>query len=49
MSANSRFPDGLANRSGLVGKNPMVQSNQAVYGTMDDDIRWYKGPPSILH
>ncbi len=49
MSANSRFPDGLANRSGLVGKNPMVQSNQVVYGTMDDEIRWYKGPPSILH
>ena len=47
MSANSRFPDGLANRSGLVGKNLMVQSNQAVYGTMDDEIRWYKGPPSL--
>jgi choline dehydrogenase-like flavoprotein len=47
MSANERFPDGLANRSGLVGKNLMVQSNQAVWGVMDDEIRWYKGPPSL--
>jgi len=47
MSANERFPEGLANRSGLVGKNLMVQSNQAVWGVMDDEIRWYKGPPSL--
>ena len=47
MSATDRFPDGLANSSGLVGKNLMVQSNQAVWGTMDEEIRWYKGPPSL--
>jgi choline dehydrogenase-like flavoprotein len=47
MSANGRFPDGLANRSGLVGKNLMAQSNQAVYATFDEEIRWYKGPPSL--
>ncbi|MDG0024885.1 GMC family oxidoreductase [Trinickia sp. Y13] len=47
MSATPRFPDGLANRSGLVGKNLMVQSNQAVWGLMDEEIRWYKGPPSL--
>ena len=47
MSATSRFPEGLANRSGLVGKNLMVQSNQAAWGVMDDEIRWYKGPPSL--
>ncbi|RKT14105.1 choline dehydrogenase-like flavoprotein [Paraburkholderia sp. RAU2J] len=47
MSANSRFPDGLANSSGLVGKNLMVQANQAVYGSFEDEIRWYKGPPSL--
>jgi choline dehydrogenase-like flavoprotein len=29
-SATDRFPDGLANNSGLVGKNLMTQSNQAV-------------------
>jgi choline dehydrogenase-like flavoprotein len=46
-SATSRFPDGLANSSGLVGKNLMVQSNQAVWGIMDQEIRAYKGPPSL--
>ncbi|HET7662120.1 MAG TPA: GMC family oxidoreductase [Rhodanobacteraceae bacterium] len=46
-SANAQFPDGLANRSGLVGKNLMPQSNQAVWGVMKDEIRWYKGPPSL--
>ncbi|HTH98501.1 MAG TPA: GMC family oxidoreductase [Stellaceae bacterium] len=46
-SASSRFPDGLANSSGLVGKNLMVQANQAVWGQMDDEIRSYKGPPSL--
>ncbi|MEX3936214.1 GMC family oxidoreductase [Paraburkholderia phymatum] len=47
MSGNDRYPDGLANSSGLVGKNLMVQSNQAVWGVLDDEIRWYKGPPSL--
>ena len=47
MSATDRYPDGLANSSGLVGKNLMVQTNQAVWGTMDEEIRWYKGPPSL--
>ncbi len=46
-SATSRFPDGLANSSGLVGKNLMVQSNQAVWGLMKEEIRAYKGPPSL--
>ncbi|WP_234826925.1 GMC family oxidoreductase [Rhodopseudomonas palustris] len=46
-SATDRYPDGLANSSGLVGKNLMVQANQAVWGTMDDAIRSYKGPPSL--
>ena len=31
-SANEEFPDGLANSSGLVGKNLMVQLNQAAWG-----------------
>jgi choline dehydrogenase-like flavoprotein len=46
-SATARHRDGLANSSGLVGKNLMVQSNQAVYGTMQQEVRWYKGPPSL--
>ena len=47
LSATGRFPDGLANSSGLVGKNFMVQSNQAAWGLMDEEIRAYKGPPSL--
>ncbi|HTV88910.1 MAG TPA: GMC family oxidoreductase [Stellaceae bacterium] len=43
----ARFPDGLANGSGLVGKNFMCQSNQAVYATFAEEIRWYKAPPSL--
>jgi choline dehydrogenase-like flavoprotein len=45
-SASDRFPDGLANGSGLVGKNLMTQSNQAVWGYMDEEVRSSKGPPS---
>ncbi len=46
-SACPQFPDGLANRNGLVGKYFMVQSNDAVWGEMEEEIRWYKGPPSM--
>lgn len=46
-SATPEFPDGLANGSGLVGRNLMVQLNQAVWGQVDDEIRSYKGPPSL--
>ena len=46
-STGQRYPDGLANSSGLVGKNLMAQANQAVYGTMEQEVRWYKGPPSL--
>ena len=46
-SANGQFPQGLANSSGLVGKNLMAQLNQAVWGISQDEIRSYKGPPSL--
>ncbi|MBP2298961.1 GMC family oxidoreductase [Azospirillum picis] len=46
-SASGLFPDGLANSSGLVGRNLMVQLNQAVWGRMDREVRSYKGPPSL--
>ena len=46
-SASDRFPQGLANSSGLVGSNLMVQSNQAVWGLMQREIRSYKAPPSL--
>jgi choline dehydrogenase-like flavoprotein len=46
-SASQEYPDGLANSSGLVGKNLMTQSNQAYWGRMEQPVRWYKGPPSL--
>ena len=46
-SSRAKFPDGLANSSGLVGKCLMTHSNQGVYGVMEDEVRWYKGPPSL--
>ena len=46
-SETARFPNGLANSSGLVGKYLMTQSNQAVWGQMDEEVRWYKRPPTL--
>ena len=46
-SASARFPRGLANGSGLVGKYLMTQANQAVWGRMAKEVRCYKGPPSL--
>ena len=46
-SANDRYPEGLANSSGLVGTHLMAHTNQAVWGEVDEEIRWYKGPPSL--
>ena len=45
-SATDRFPDGLANSSGLVGRYLMSQANQAAWGYMDEPVRAYKAPPS---
>ena len=45
-SATDAFPDGLANHTGLVGRNLMSQSNQAAFGYMDEVVRAYKAPPS---
>ena len=46
-SASGRFPHGLANSSGLLGRNLMVQANQAVWGLLEREVRAYKGPPSL--
>jgi choline dehydrogenase-like flavoprotein len=46
-SANSQFPRGLANGTGLVGTHLMVHSGSNVWATMDEEIRWYKAPPSL--
>lgn len=46
-SANSQFPNGLANSSGWVGKAIMPHSSHDVYGKFDDEIRLYKGTPVL--
>jgi choline dehydrogenase-like flavoprotein len=46
-SACAQFPHGLANSTGLVGRNLMAHSNQGVYGVMEEEVRWYKAPPSL--
>lgn len=46
-SASPAHPEGLANGTGLVGRSLMVHSNDAVWARMEEEIRWYKGPPSM--
>jgi choline dehydrogenase-like flavoprotein len=46
-SASSRFPDGLANSSGLVGKNLMFHPYSIVTGLFDDDLEGHKGPSPL--
>jgi choline dehydrogenase-like flavoprotein len=43
-SRSPRFPDGLANRSGLVGKNLMFHPYGMVVGVFGDRVEGYKGP-----
>jgi choline dehydrogenase-like flavoprotein len=43
MSANSTFPDGLANSSGKVGKGLMSHPTWQVFGTFDEPVNAYKG------
>ncbi len=42
-SASARFPDGLANGSGLVGRNLMVHPNVSVFGRFPDPLEAYRG------
>jgi len=43
LSANPQFPQGLANSSGLVGKNLMFNSNAVVTGVYEHPLNDYKG------
>lgn len=44
LSTSPRFPDGLANSTGLVGKNLMHHVTGMVTGVFDEDLEAYKGP-----
>ena len=47
-SASGRFPNGLANSSGLVGKNLMFHPYAQVYGYVEELLDSNRGPPLCL-
>ena len=44
LSASARFPNGLANSSGLVGKRLMMHPYAAVNGVYEEDLESWLGP-----
>ncbi|SFO55951.1 GMC family oxidoreductase [Actinomadura madurae] len=44
LSDSPAHPDGLANSSGLVGKNLQLHPNSAVYGSYEEDLESWLGP-----
>ena len=48
LSTSKLFPDGLANSSGLVGRNLMLHPNNEALGLYNDDIESWKGPAGQL-
>src|SRR6478736_11838 len=44
LSASSRFPDGLANSSGLVGRRLMLHPTGMVIGVYGEEMEAWKGP-----
>lgn len=47
-SRSSLFPDGLANSSGLVGKNLMLHPYATAFGTFDVPLDGYRGPGNCI-
>jgi choline dehydrogenase-like flavoprotein len=47
-SASSRFPQGLANSSGLVGKNLMLHPWPQVFGHVDEEVDGDRGPQTVM-
>ncbi len=43
LSASSRYPDGLANSSGQVGRNYMRHMTGSVYAAFDKPVHFYRG------
>ncbi len=46
-SHSARFPDGLANASGLVGRCLMVHTGEQVFARYAERINQYKAPPGL--
>jgi len=51
MSESSQFPDGLANSSGMVGKNLMFNGYSSVVGLFEEPVNSYKSIPAtrVIH
>lgn len=47
-STSNQFPDGLANSSGLVGKNLMFHPYASVQGVFEDALDGYAGPAKAI-
>jgi choline dehydrogenase-like flavoprotein len=47
-SVSPHFPDGLANSSGLVGKNLMFHPYAWIHGYFDDELDGYRGPGNCI-
>ncbi|MFU8817758.1 MAG: GMC family oxidoreductase [Pseudomonadales bacterium] len=47
-STSARFPNGLANSSGLVGKNLMFHPYAAINGVFDEPLDGYRGPSNCI-
>ena len=47
QNTDSRFPDGLANSSGMVGRCVMPHSSHDMYALFDEEVRIYKGTPVL--
>jgi choline dehydrogenase-like flavoprotein len=47
-SASSWFPAGLANSSGLVGRNLMFHPYAQIYGYFDTELDGYRGPGNCI-
>jgi choline dehydrogenase-like flavoprotein len=47
-STSSRFPNGLANSSGLVGKNLMFHPYARIYGYFNEPLDGYRGPGNCI-
>ena len=47
-SASSRHPQGLANSSGLVGRNLMFHPYAAIRGNFESPLDGYRGPPICI-
>jgi choline dehydrogenase-like flavoprotein len=47
-STSGRFPHGLANSSGLVGRNLMFHPYAAISGIFDEPLDGYRGPSNTL-